>query len=75
MELYTEGNVVGKEPPFGAELCLKESPFFVYGGRKPPDPKVKELGSKKRNLLSSMMLVKKRKGRPRRAVKKAVKTG
>lgn len=53
-ELDNKGYVVREKTSLEVEVCLKESPSLVYGEGELTDSKLKEVGSEKRNLSSSM---------------------
>lgn len=50
-----KGNAVHEESFLKFELSLKMGPCLVHGRGKPPMPKARELGSKKKKLSSSMI--------------------
>lgn len=75
MRLDGEENVVRGEAPSRVELCLEEGPFSVYGGERPPVPKAKEVGLKKRKLSLSMISVRKRGAKRRCSVETAKMEG
>lgn len=60
-ELNDKGTVVPAEAFSGDELSLKKGPCLVYGGGQLLAPKSKEVGSKKKKLLSLMTLAGKKK--------------
>lgn len=57
MKLDDEGNVGRAEPSSGAVLYLEEGPSLVYEEREPPAATVKEVGSRKRKLSSSVISI------------------
>lgn len=61
MELDDQENVSREEASFGVELCLEKVLFFVYREGKPPVPKVRGVGSKKKRL--SLLMISARKKR------------
>lgn len=61
VELNHEGIVVRGKALSAVQLSLEKSLSLVYGGEQSPIPKIKEIGSKKKRLLFSMILVGKKK--------------
>lgn len=59
-----EGNAVRRKTSFEVELCLEEGLSPVYKEGERPVSKMKEMGSKKRELLSSIISVGKKHGKP-----------
>lgn len=68
-ELDDEGKNVLEKASFGVELRPEESAFLVYREGEPAAPKVKEMGSKKRKLSSSTILVS---GKKRKTARRSV---
>lgn len=74
VELNDEKDDVGGEASSGVRLCLEKSPFLLYGEDEPPVKNVKEAGSEKKKLSSSIRLIGNRREKRRRAVEAARKT-
>lgn len=55
-EHYDEGNVVRRETSSRVQLCVQKGPSLLYEGRERAVLEVTEVGSKKRRLLSSIIL-------------------